>query len=77
MFWGWYGKIFWSRVAKSSSRSSSQVKGTKRHEIYVATFSGHLFYDLFYRAMGVMVPWATRGSTTEKNWMPIFRGLGR
>ena len=28
--------------------------GGKKHEIYVAAYSGHLFYDLFYRAGGAM-----------------------
>ena len=36
-----------------SSGSSGRVRGGKKHEIYVATFGGHLFYDLyFYRAGG-------------------------
>ena len=30
-----------------SSRSSGQVMGAKKYEIYVAAFGGHLFYDLF------------------------------
>ena len=27
--------------------SSGRVRGAEKHEIYVAAFGGHLFYDLF------------------------------
>ena len=45
----------------ASSRSSDWVGGgVKKHEIYVAAFSSHLFYDLFlqgWRAMAPLAPW--------------------
>ena len=37
--------------------SSGRVGGgTKKHEIYVAAFGGHLFYDLFVQGRGGMAP---------------------
>ena len=41
-----------------SSGSSGRVRGAEKHEIYVATFGGHLFYDLFSqgRGEGAMAP---------------------
>ena len=39
-----------------SSRSSGQVRGAEKHEIYAAAFSGHLFYDLFSQGQGGMAP---------------------
>ena len=42
-----------------SSGSSGRVRGAEKHEIYAATFGGHLFYDLFSQNCGgTMVPWA-------------------
>ena len=35
-----------------SSGSSSRVRGAEKHEIYVAAFGGHLFYDLFLQDWG-------------------------
>ena len=32
--------------------SSGWVGGAKKHEIYVAAFGGHLFYDLFLQGLG-------------------------
>ena len=42
-----------------SSESSSHVGGAEKHEIYVAAFGGHLFYDLFLRGGGMapLAPW--------------------
>ena len=34
-------------VRFNSIGSSGWVGGAKKHEIYVATFGGHLFFDLF------------------------------
>ena len=36
----------------ASSESSGQVEGAKKHEIYVAAFVGHLFYNLFLQDQG-------------------------
>ena len=33
--------------------------GAKKHEIYVAAFGGHLFYDLFLQALGGHDPLGT------------------
>ena len=39
--------------------------GAKKHEIYVATFGGHLFYDLFVQGWGGHGPLGTSpGSAT-------------
>ena len=35
-----------------SSGSSGRVGGAEKHEIYVAAFGGHLFYDLFSQGQG-------------------------
>ena len=40
----------------SSIGSSRGVGGGKKHEIYVAAFGGHLFYDLFVQGWGGMAP---------------------
>ena len=41
----------------SSIGSSGRVGGRgKKHEIYVAAFGGHLFYELFVQGWGVMAP---------------------
>ena len=45
-------------------RSSGRVGGAKKHEIYVAAFGGHLFYDFFVHRWGAMAPSAP-GSATE------------
>ena len=39
--------------------SSGRVGGAKKHEIYVATFGGHLFYDLFVQGWGGHGPLST------------------
>ena len=40
--------------------------GAEKHEIYAATFGGHLFYDLFLQGRGgAMAPLAPPGSATE------------
>ena len=42
-------------------------EGAKKHEIYVATFGGHLFYDLFLQGWGEGGAWPPRhppGSAT-------------
>ena len=36
----------------------------EKHEIYVAAFSGHHFYDLFSQGQGAMAPSPPAGSTT-------------
>ena len=37
--------------------SSGRIEGGKKHEIYVAAFGGHLFYDLFVQGWrGAMAP---------------------
>ena len=42
-----------------SSGSRGRVRGgAKKHEIYVAAFGGHLFYDLFSQGQGG--PWPPR-----------------
>ena len=38
--------------------------GGKKHEIYVAAFGGHPFYDLFVQGWGAMAPSAPHGSAT-------------
>ena len=41
--------------------------GGEKHEIYVAAFGGHLFYDLFSQGRGTMAPaLPPPGSTTYK-----------
>ena len=40
--------------------SSGRVGGAKKHEIYVAAFGGHLFYDLFVQGWGGGGPWPPR-----------------
>ena len=50
----------------SSSGSSGWVRGAKKHEIYSATFGGHLFYDLFLTGLGEAWPLlAPHGSGTD------------
>ena len=46
--------------------SSGRVgEGGKKHEIYMAAFGGHLFYDLFVQGWGGgMAPSAPPGSAT-------------
>ena len=45
-------------VVDTSSGSSGRVRGTEKHEINVATFGGHLFYDLFSQGHGPLgTPW--------------------
>ena len=44
-------------MALISSGSSGWVGGAKKHEIYVAAFGGHLFYDLFVQGWGAWPPW--------------------
>ena len=39
-------------VILHSNGSSGWVKGGGEHEIYAATFRGHLFYDLFLQGRG-------------------------
>ena len=63
--------------SKSSSGSNGRVRGAKKHEIYAASFGGHLFYDLFLQGWGggSMAPLASPGSATEKKcvmWSRLF-----
>ena len=54
-------------LAQISIGSSGRVGGAKKHEIYVAAFGGHLFYDLFVQGLGGGGPWPPRhppGSAT-------------
>ena len=52
-------------VASSIGSSSRVGGGAKKHEIYVAAFGGHLFYDLFVQGWGGHGPLGTPpGSTT-------------
>ena len=45
--------------------SSGRVGRGKKHEIYVAAFGGHLFYDLFVQGWGgALAPSAPPGSAT-------------
>ena len=42
--------------------------GDKKHEIYVAAFGGHLFYDLFVQGWGqAMAPRHPPGSATDNS----------
>ena len=50
----------------NSSGSSGQVRGGKKHEFYVAAFSGHLFYDLFSQGQMAMAPLPPPRSATGK-----------
>ena len=51
---------------KFSSGSSGRVRGGEKHEIYVAAFGGHLFYDLFSQGWGgAWPPRPPLGSATE------------
>ena len=43
-------------VLERISGSSGRVKGDEKHEIYVAAFGGHLFYELFSQGRGTMAP---------------------
>ena len=48
-----------------SSGSSDWVRGgAEKHEIYAATFGGHLFYDLFLQGRGGHGPLGPPGSAT-------------
>ena len=62
-------KLWMSKVPltlSSSTRSSGRVGRDKKHEIYVAAFGGHLFYDLFLQGWGGdMAPSAPPRSATE------------
>ena len=49
----------------TSIGSSGRVGGGKKHEIYVAAFGGHLFYDLFVQGWGGMAPSVPPGSATS------------
>ena len=46
-----------------------RVRGAKKHEIYVAAFGGHLFYDLFVQGWGGHGPFGTP-------WIRYWGGLG-
>ena len=37
-------------------RQGAGEGGGKKHELYVAAFGGHLFYDLFVQGGGAMAP---------------------
>ena len=52
--------------SRASSGSSGRVRGgAEKHEIYVAAFGGHLFYDLFLQGQGGHgPPWPPPGSAT-------------
>ena len=43
---------YWDCLSFSSIGSSGRVGGAKKHEIYVAAFGSHLFYDLFLQGWG-------------------------
>ena len=51
-----------------TKKSQHQIQrlggGAKKHEIHVAVFGGHLFYDLFVQGGGAMAPSAPPGSAT-------------
>ena len=49
----------WRKHIGMSSGSSGRVRGggSEKHEIYVGTFGGHLFYDLFSQGWGAWPPW--------------------
>ena len=54
------------RMLKGQHRIQRLGRGGKKHEIYVATFGGHLFYDLFLQGGGGHGPLGTPpGSATE------------
>ena len=52
---------FHQKVGKSRNISASDPAGggAKKHEIYVATFGSHLFYDLFVQGLGGHGPLGT------------------
>ena len=73
-----------SPIARSIG-SSGRVGGAKKHEIYVAAFGGHLFYDLFVQGLGgAMAPsappwiryWARQHSKRNvfhtTDWLHLF-----
>ena len=50
-------------------------EGAKKHEIYVATFGGHLFYDLFVQGWGGgWFPRHSPGSATVMSFSEIGDG---
>ena len=44
------GRIY--QEGENQHRIQRQGRGAKKHEIYVAAFGGHLFYDLFVQGWG-------------------------
>ena len=54
-------KITRECIWQVSSGSSGWVRGAEKHEIYVAAFGGHIFYDLF--SQGPLAP--PPGSATD------------
>ena len=49
---------------------SGRVGGGEKHEIYLAAFGGHLFYDLFVQ--GWEGPWPPRHPTWIRYWIVFF-----
>ena len=45
-----------SSVIFATNGSSIRVRGAEKHEIYAATFGGHLLYDLFLQGRGAWLP---------------------
>ena len=53
-------------MSASASDPAAEWGGGKKHEIYMAAFGGHLFYDLFVQGWGGHGPLGTPpGSATE------------
>ena len=56
-------------LSSLSSGSSSRIEGGEKHEIYMAAFGDHLFYDLFLQDQGGWPP-RPPGSATEPDDFP-------
>ena len=56
-----YGQIIFKSLLRKRRKlpvadpAAGYGGGAKKHEIYAATFSGHLFYDLFLQALGPLL----------------------
>ena len=58
-FFHWKCISVTSGLAKQLTTLTVRVRGAEKHEIYAATFGGHLFYDLFVQGQGDMTPSAS------------------